>query len=250
MRPIRALFLLILVLPVLAACGSTRSPGAIPTTAPSVTAPSTGPTGTPTPTPTTATPSTSPSTPATGWTVVSDRVAYQWRWPNFDNPASVTHTYPVPPVARLVAIGVGNHPNDPGDRPYNRMSFSFTTGFPSYRFEYVSGLVADPSGRTIPLEGLGVLRIVFNPAQAHTASGASSILTQPAAHLGLTRMVSYAQGGDFEGFLSYGIGITWPIPHSNAEIPVRVYEVTYVNAQGEHRYVVALDVDAKDPTIR
>ena len=245
--PLGTLLLVVLILPVLAGCGSTPTRGASPTTSPSVTAASPSPTGTSTPTPTTATPTPTPTqtTPAAGWTVVSARVAYQWRWPNFDNPASVTHAYPVPPFAQLVAIGVGNHPNDPGQRPYNRMSFSFTNGYPSYRFEFVDKLVADASGRTIPLLGLGVLRIVFNPAQAHTTDGSrSSIVTQPLAHLGLTRMVDYAQGGDFEGYLSYGIGITWPNPHSNAEIGVRVYEVTYVNAQGAHRFVVALDVDA------
>jgi hypothetical protein len=239
------MLLIILVLPILAACGSNGRPGALPTASPSVTASSPSPIGTPTPTPTTATPAPTQTTPAPGWTVVSARLAYQWRWPNIDNPASVTRTYPVPPVAQLVAIGVGNHPNEAGERPYNRMSFTFTTGFPSYRFEYVDTLVADPSGRTITLDGNGVLRIVFNPAQAHMTGGRSSIVTQPPAHLGMSRMVAYAQGGDFEGYLSYGIGIMWPNAHANAQIQIRAYEVTYINAQGEYRYVVALDVDAR-----
>jgi hypothetical protein len=244
--PVRTLLLVIVILPVLAGCGSTQYPRTLPTSSPSVTAPS-SPSGTPTPTPTTATPTPTPSqtSPGPGWTVVSAQVAYPWRWPNVDNPASVGHSYPVPPVAQLVAIGAANHSNDPGERPYNRMSFTFTTAFPSYRFEYVEKLVADPSDRTISLAGLGVLRIVFNPAQAHRADGSSSIVTQPSANLGLNRMVSYARAGDFESYLSYGIGITWPNPDSNPQIAVRVYEVTYVNAQGEHRYVVAIDVDAR-----
>jgi hypothetical protein len=173
-------------------------------------------------------------------------VAYQWRWPNADNPATVTHTVMVPPVPELVTIGAADHPNDPGDRPYNRMSFSFTTAYPSYRFEYVNQLVADGSGQPIPLAGLGVLRIVFTPAQAHTQDGtASTIVSQPPASLGMSRMVAYARAGDFEGYLTYGIGIAWLIPESNPQIQVRVYEVTYVNAQGGYRYVVAFDVDAR-----
>jgi hypothetical protein len=152
----------------------------------------------------------------------------------------------VPPVAELVSIGAGNHPNDPGDRPYNRMSFSFTTAYPSYTFEYVDKLIADGSGQPIPLAGPGVLRIVFTPAQAHNQAGtASSIQSQPPARLGMARMVQYVRAGDFEGHLSYGIGITWPNPHSNPQIAVRVYEVTYANSQGEHRYVIAFDVDAR-----
>jgi hypothetical protein len=106
--------------------------------------------------------------------------------------------------------------------------------------------MADGSGQPIPLEGSGVLRIVFNPAQAHTTDGtASSILRQPPARLGLNRMVAYAQAGDFEGYLTYGIGITYPIPQSNPQIQVRVYEVTYTNGLGDYRYVVAFDVDAR-----
>jgi hypothetical protein len=181
---------------------------------------------------------------------VSVTLAYPWRWPDAEHPVSVQHTYPVPPVAELTAIGVGDHPNDPGDRPYNRMSFTFTTGFPSYHVEFVPALIADGSGRTIPLAGNGVLRIVFTPAQAHAADGTqSSIVTQPPAQLGLKRMADYAQGGDFEGYVSYGIGINWPhaqsSPRSNPPIPVRLYEVTYLNGQGEYRYVVALDIDAR-----
>lgn len=51
--------------------------------------------------------------------------------------------------------------------------------------------------------------------------------------------------GDFEGDLTYGIGITYPIVESNPQVQIRVYEVTYVNEQGVYRYVVAFDVHAR-----
>jgi hypothetical protein len=112
---------------------------------------------------------------------------------------------------------------------------------------YVDHLVADGSGQAIPLEGLDALRIVFSPAQAHTTDGtASSILSQPPTHLSLNRMVAYAQAGDFEGYLTYGIGIDYPIAQSNPQIEVRVYEVTYTNGLGGYRYVVAFDLDSND----
>lgn len=251
MRPIRsgpsrALLVLALILPLAAACRSGAPPVASPT--PTVTTPSASPSATvTTPAPTTTTPGPTQTTPSTGWSVVSARVAYEWRWPNAEpSGAAVTHTTTVPPVPQLVTIGVGDHPNDPGDRPYNRMSFSFTTAYPSYRFQFVDKLVGDASGLPIPLAGRGVLRIVFTPAQAHTQDGsASTIASQPPANLGLSRMVAYAQAGDFEAHLTYGIGIAWPIPESNPQISVRVYEVTYVNGQGVYRYVVAFDVDAR-----
>jgi hypothetical protein len=57
--------------------------------------------------------------------------------------------------------------------------------------------------------------------------------------------VDYAQAGDYEGVLTYGIGVAWPIPQSNPQIPVRAYEVEKVTAQGQHLYAIAIDVDAR-----
>jgi hypothetical protein len=154
----------------------------------------------------------------------------------------------VPPVPELVQIGVGDHPRDPGERPYNRISFTFTTAFPSYRFEFTDQLAADPSNQPIPLAGLGTFKIVFTQAQAHTADGSrSSIVAQPDRRLGLARVVDYARAGDFEGVLSYGVGIAWPIPHSNPQIQVRVYEVERVGTDGRYLYTVAFDIDATNP---
>jgi hypothetical protein len=235
---------------VLAGCGSTAPPSASPpqsvtatTAAPS---PMVVPTGTPTSTATsTATSTPSPTGPADGWTVVAARVAYQWRWPGASG-AAVEHSTAVPPVPQLVTIGAADHPNDANDRPYNRMSFSFNVGYPSYRFQYVDRLVSDGSRAPVPLAGLGVLRIVFNPAQAHTTDGTgSTILAQPSRPLGLNRMADFAPAGDFEGYLTYGIGIAWSVAESNPQLQVRVYEVTYTSPGQGNRYVIAFDVDAR-----
>lgn len=238
---------LALVFGVLVGCGR-AAPTAGPPAPPSGSPPASSATTSPAPAATTGTPPPTDTTTAPATTVVLSRVAYPWHWPNDDgHPDSVTHSYQVPPVPQLVRIGVGDHPGDPGDRPFNRMSFTFTTAFPSYRIEFVDRLIGDGNGQTIPLEGLGVLKVTFRQARAHTEDGNSSILSRPPAHIGYTRMVDYAQGGDFEGVLSYGIGITWPIPHSNPQIAVRAYEVEQVTGQGQHVYVVAIDVDATQP---
>ena len=120
--------------------------------------------------------------------------------------------------------------------------------FPS-PFEFVDRLTADPSGQPIPSAGTGALKIVFTQAaQAHTPDGSrSSILSQPDCHLGLSRLVDYARAGDFEGVLSYGVGIAWPIPLSTPQIQMRVYEVERVGTDGRHLYSVAFDVDATNP---
>jgi len=147
-------------------------------------------------------------------------------------------------VPKLIAISAGDHPSNPGDIPYNRLSFTFTTGFPSYQFKFADALVSDPGGQIVPLAGKGVLLVTFRQARAHTASGASSVATQPPRHLGFTRMVDWAPGGDFEGVLSYGIGIDWPIPRSNPQFPVRTAEVEKVTSQGQHLYIVAIDISS------
>ena len=42
----------------------------------------------------------------------------------------------------------------------------------------------------------------------------------------------------------YGIGVTRPVPQSNPQTLVRAYEVETVTPAGQHRYVVAIDIDA------
>jgi len=186
-----------------------------------------------------------PSSPAPTATVVSSTVSYPWHWPNDVNqPGQVQHSYPVPPLPRLIAIAAGSHPAQQGERAYDRMSFTFTTAFPGYEFSFTRALVADPSGKPVKLAGNGVLKVTFRLAQAHTASGRSSVAVQPPAQLGLNRMASWAQAGDFEGVVTFGIGVTWRSSQSNPQIPVRATEVEKVSAQGRHLYVVAIDTDA------
>jgi hypothetical protein len=230
----------VLVLGALAGCGSnSASPGAATPTPPS---PSGSPAAPSSPAPVT---SASPTAPAPTASVVSSRVSYPWHWPgDVNRPGQVQNSYPVPPLPRLIGIGAGSHPAQQGERAYDRMSFTFTTAFPSYQFTFTKALVADPSGKPIKLAGNGVLKVTFHLAQAHTASGRSSVVVQPPAQLGLNRMVSWAQAGDFEGVVTYGIGVTWPSSQSNPQIPVRAMELEKVTAQGQHLYVVAIDVDA------
>ena len=189
------------------------------------------------------------ATPTQSSQVLSSRLTYPWHWPNdVAAPGRVTHTYAVPPVPELVQISVGRHPGAAGQRPYDRMSFAFTTAFPNYRFEFANSLVSDASGKVIPLNGSDVLKIVFTQAQAHVADGTrSTIISQPARDIGYPRITDFAQAGDFEGTLSYGIGITRPVSLSNPQFPVRAYEVEKVTATGQHQYVVAIDIDASNP---
>lgn len=227
----------------LAGCGSQpATPVAAPSSTPAATAPA-SPATTPAPA---QTPGPGAASQAPAIRVVSSRVAYPWHWPNdVAMPGLVTHNYPVPPMPELVQIRVGDHHAEHGQRPYNRMSFTFTRAFPRYHFEWVSQLVSDASGKVVPLAGTDVLKIVFDQARAHSADGTrSTIVSQPARHIGYECMTDFAQAGDYEGVLSYGIGVTGHILHSNPQRTVRAYEVETATAAGQHQYVVAIDINA------
>ena len=57
-------------------------------------------------------------------------------------------------------------------------------------------------------------------------------------------MTDFTQAGDYEGVLTYGIGYTRAVLLSNPQTYVRAYEVETVTAAGQHRYVVAIDINA------
>lgn len=228
----------------LAGCGgNSASHGAPGSPAPSASHPATSaPAPTASPSPTAAAPSPTKAVPSD--TVVSSRVTYAWHWPNDGNrPGSVQHASAVPPLPTLVAIGAGDHRGAPGERPYNRISFTFTGGFPSYQFGFTNALASDPSGRPVPLADGGALKVTFRQAQAHDAGGRTSVVSQPPSWLGMSRMLSWAQAGDFEGVLTYSIGIAMPVAHSNPQFMVRAIEVAKVTGHGQHLYLVAIDVD-------
>ena len=161
------------------------------------------------------------------------------------DPGVVKHTARTT-VPALIRISAGQHPNDPGEYGFERISFTFTNGFPSYRFLFDGTLVADPSGRAVAIlsPAGGPLTIVFSNAQAHTSTlpVRSSIVAQPARPLAFHRLVDYAQAGDFEGVLTYGLGMSIDTPHANPQYLIRVVEVETVSSTGAHRYVVAFDV--------
>jgi hypothetical protein len=146
----------------------------------------------------------------------------------------------VPPLPALVKVAVGSHENE--QPAYDRISFTFTTAFPSYDILWVSSLVADGSGKTVPIAGDGIVRIRFRQAQAHDESGSSTVLSSPSPHPGYLAVDSYAVAGDFEGVITVGVGSFRTIHESNAEVPVRAIEVTQTDGDGRYRYVVAIDI--------
>src|SRR5262245_34056065 len=88
---------------------------------------------------------------------------------------SVAHPFTPPPLRSLVGLFVGDHPE--GAPAYQRMSFYFRGGYPSYKVSYVPRVVADGSGAVIPLPGNAFLQVVFTDTQ-------SSVTSSPSATIG------------------------------------------------------------------
>jgi hypothetical protein len=72
-------------------------------------------------------------------------------------------------------------------------------GKPGYDVRYVNRIVADPSGNPVSLQGTKRLRVIVRNATAHTLP---STITP-----GCSNLVQIKKAGDFEGVVSYGLGL-------------------------------------------
>lgn len=187
-------------------------------------------------------PDTGPTTtrPGAGPAAPQSRIAYPWGVPTA--PARVSHPNrvpvappPEPPLPYLVGIEAGDHPEDgPG---YSRITFTFRGGFPTYHLEYVAAVRAEGTNEAIPLPGNAFLRIRFVQAQAHDERGISTVTASPRPELGYRTLLGYGFAGDFEGYLTYGLGLRVPAD-SDGALPVRAVEVT----RPDGTFTVAVDV--------
>jgi len=172
------------------------------------------------------------------------RVSYGWGVPSTRITVNHPITAPIapPPAAPLpylVAIYVGDHPQ--ASPKYGRISFYFRGGFPSYNFQYAKQVLDDPRGMRISLEGNSYLGIHFVQAQAHDPAGNSTVRTSPDEHIGFRNLKSYAFGGDFEGYLTYGLGIQ-VAPNTDQVLTIRAGELKKPDGSGHVYYVVYFDV--------
>jgi hypothetical protein len=107
------------------------------------------------------------------------------------------------PGSYLTAVRTGKHGG------YDRVVFQFSGGLPAVRAERVKTVYDDPKGTPVPLAGKSRLHVVFRgasafcPQPAHRTWAGPSVLTPRYSQL---LMVKAA--GDFEGYLSFGIGLT------------------------------------------
>ena len=101
-------------------------------------------------------------------------------------------TSPAPPT--LTSIRAAHH------RGFDRLVFQFTGGLPAKRtVKYVPKVIADASGKVVPVSGAARMRVVFS------AAAVGQNLNQRTFTLpGLLQVV---QAGNFESVISYGVGV-------------------------------------------
>jgi hypothetical protein len=112
---------------------------------------------------------------------------------------------PINPTATLVGIRAASHPESMPQ--YDRVVFELQGRLPErIRVEYVPVLLADGSGAVVPVQGTGILHLVLSLASAHTSTGTPTVPARIHPHLSLVKEM--VRSGDFEGVVSYGIGLS------------------------------------------
>jgi hypothetical protein len=89
---------------------------------------------------------------------------------------------------------------------YDRFVISARFGTPSYDVRFVSRIVADGSGKTVPLLGSKRIRIHIRNARGHTTGGTNLIPRTLTPRCSTLRQVKTA--GDFEGDVTFGLGLS------------------------------------------
>jgi hypothetical protein len=108
-----------------------------------------------------------------------------------------------PSTSTLVAIRAAHHPET--TPRYDRVVFEFNGPVPLVHIEYVDELIADGSGLPVTVAGSAIVRVIMQPAQAHTDQGTPTAPGRVTYNLPLIKEVAGA--GDFEGQVTYGIGV-------------------------------------------
>jgi hypothetical protein len=102
----------------------------------------------------------------------------------------------------LTAIRVGEHAG------YDRVVFQFSGGMPTYSIARVGTVYADPKGTPVALAGQSFLRVVFRGASAVCEPSLAKTYTGPSTLTPLyPELLVVSAAGDFEGYLSFGIGL-------------------------------------------
>ena len=126
-----------------------------------------------------------------------------------------------PVTALLQAVGVFSQAG------YDQVVFQFSNALPQYTVQVVSPpLSADPSGKPITIAGSVVVQVTMTPASGfdQTPPG-TQVYTGPTdITFNGASVMQVVERGDFEGVLSWYIGLRQPVPRltTTASDPSRI----------------------------
>jgi len=112
------------------------------------------------------------------------------------------------PGKYLTAVRTAKHAG------YDRVVFQFSGGIPAIKAERAGAIYADPKGTKISLPGHAFLHVVFRGASAtcpqpfHRTWTGPSVLTPR-----YPQLLAVKPAGDFEGYLSFGLGLAAKGPY-------------------------------------
>jgi hypothetical protein len=149
-------------------------------------------TSTPAPGPATSSPLATQPLPPPSASTTGSAHGYGPPWPNTARTAQSSVL-----GAQLTKITIGRH------AAFDRVVFQFSGGLPGYDIRYVNKISTDPKGDLLPLPGTAFLRIVF-----HSASGQASYHGPGVISPALRTLRQLRLAGDFEGYLSFGAGLS------------------------------------------
>ena len=102
----------------------------------------------------------------------------------------------------LTSVRTGQH------NGFDRVVFQFSGGRPAVTASRVAAVYADPKGTPVALAGQSYLRVVFRGASGVCPQSAQQTWTGPAVLTpSYPQLLTVSAAGDFEGYLSFGIGL-------------------------------------------
>ncbi len=117
-------------------------------------------------------------------------------------PAASSATVPTNPAMTNIRTGLNNG--------FDRVVLDMTHGQPTVNYSYVDELIADGSGDIVWLTGESFVSVVATPAGAHDDNG-NRTYTGPEKFRtrNLRNVMAIALTGDYEAYLSIGLGIRY-----------------------------------------
>ncbi|MGH3495922.1 MAG: AMIN-like domain-containing (lipo)protein [Nocardioidaceae bacterium] len=113
----------------------------------------------------------------------------------------VVRRHPVP-APRIVNLRVGRHAS------FDRVVVDLRGRFTGYTVRFVRHLTADPSGRPVRVHGIRFLSVALRSANAHDATGHNVYRGPRRQAYSFPTLRGVAKTGDFEGVVSFGLGLS------------------------------------------